>query len=100
MPKALVLHSSCVSVIFLPSGAIGYHASSAPWPDVSAGSLSPAKWYSGQPARVSCWVPSSRVIWPISDWSTSIGARLPPALTGIHLAAHAPTQFDRDGLAV
>lgn len=45
---------------------------------------------------VSCWLPSSRVSCPIRDGSTSIGAG-PPTLTGIHLVAQAPVQFDRDG---
>src|ERR1700742_3297805 len=77
---------------FLPSGAIANQVPFTPWPLVSPAAWSPEKRYSGQPAIVSCFVPSGRVTVPTTDLSTPSAYTLPPGwmISGGHVVWQPP----------
>src|SRR5262245_25739955 len=79
---------------FLPSGAAAYQVPPTPWPLASPGLVSMAYRYMGQPATVSCFVPSAAVTEPSSEESTPAAASAPLAGTAGQVFRQASSQFD------
>jgi hypothetical protein len=70
------------------------------WPLAWPGAVSPVYVYTGQPATVSCLVPSDRVIEPSSDWAKPCAIGLAdPAGTGGQIAAQLLVQCEVGGEA-